>query len=83
MGKRTDPVEPAGRATLRWRDLRLVGVAVAAIVLVWFALGNLHQVGIEFWISRSRAPLIVVIAISGLLGALIATLFGRHRSAGR
>lgn len=54
-------------------------MGVAGILLVWFALGNLRHVSIEFWVTQSRAPLIVVIAISGLLGASIATLARRRR----
>jgi uncharacterized integral membrane protein len=63
----------------RRRQVALIGVAVAAILLVWFALGNFHDVGIRFWIYQRRAPLIIVILISGLLGALITALIMRRR----
>jgi uncharacterized integral membrane protein len=68
-----------GAKTERRRQVVLVGVAVAVIVLVWFALGNIHDVSIRFWIYQRRAPLIIVILISGLLGALITTLVTRRR----
>ena len=68
-----------GAKTERRRQAVLVGVAVAVIVLVWFALGNIHDVSIRFWIYQRRAPLIIVILISGLLGALITTLVTRRR----
>lgn len=64
----------------RKRDVRLVALGVAAALLAWFALGNLRSVSIEFWVTQERAPLIVVIAISGLLGALIATMALRRRA---
>jgi len=53
---------------------------VAAALFVTFAVRNLGRVKIEFWVHQSRAPLIVVIVISGLLGALITTLAHRYRS---
>jgi uncharacterized integral membrane protein len=64
----------------RKRDVRLVGLGVTTVALVWFALGNLRSVSIDFWVTHSRAPLILVIVISGLLGALIATMALRRRS---
>jgi uncharacterized integral membrane protein len=57
----------------------LVGVAVAVVLLVWFALANLRDVRIDFWVFNRQAPLILVIVISGLLGALIGALLMRRR----
>jgi uncharacterized integral membrane protein len=71
-----DPDQPVDRK----RDARLIGSGVAAILFVTFAVRNLGRVKIEFWVHQSRAPLIVVIVISGLLGALITTLAHRYRS---
>ena len=56
-----------------------MGVAIAVVLLVWFAFGNLHDVSIEFWVYDRKAPLIIVILISGLLGALITALVMRRR----
>jgi uncharacterized integral membrane protein len=64
----------------RKRDLRLVGLGVAIVALIWFALVNLRSVTIEFWVTQSKAPLILVIVISGLLGALIAAIALRRRT---
>jgi uncharacterized integral membrane protein len=80
MAKRSEQVDKGGaKETDRRREIALVGVAVAFILLAWFALGNIHDVSIRFWIESRRAPLIVVILISGLLGALIAGLVMRRR----
>jgi uncharacterized integral membrane protein len=80
MAKRSDQVEKGGtKETDRRREIALVGVAVAVILLAWFALGNTHDVSIRFWIESRKAPLIVVILISGLLGALISALVMRRR----
>jgi uncharacterized integral membrane protein len=70
------PDEPAD-----WRtNARIVASGVAGVLLLWFALGNLKSVSIDFWVKDTKAPLIVVIAISGLLGALISVLARRHRT---
>ncbi|HWE65873.1 MAG TPA: hypothetical protein VG298_04455 [Acidimicrobiales bacterium] len=63
----------------RKRRARLVAGGVAGVLLVWFAVGNWRRVPIEFWVHRSQAPLILVIVISGLLGAAIALLATRRR----
>jgi uncharacterized integral membrane protein len=63
----------------RRRQWTFVGVGVAAVLLVWFALANLRDVQIDFWVDTRHAPLIVVIVISGLLGALITWLALRRR----
>ena len=57
----------------------MVGVAVAAVLLAWFALANLRRVQIDFWVFNRQAPLILVIVISGLLGALITALIMRRK----
>jgi uncharacterized integral membrane protein len=72
--------EDSDRPTPRRGNLRLIGIVVAIAVLAWFALRNLRSVKIEFWFSQRQAPLIVVILISGLLGALIGFLAMRHKS---
>ena len=64
----------------RMGNVRLVGIGLAAVALGWFALANLGSVSIRFWISERRAPLILVIVISGLLGALMAMLAQRYKS---
>lgn len=62
----------------RRRDARLVLSGVASVLLVWFALVNLTRVSITFWLSTTKAPLIVVIVISGVLGAVITLLLTRR-----
>jgi uncharacterized integral membrane protein len=69
--------ERGGRSTAA-----LVGVAVAAVFFIWFALANLSKVKINFWIYDRSEPLILVILIAGVLGALIGALLMRHRTRG-
>ena len=56
-----------------------MGVAVGGILLGWFALANFGKVRIDFWVFHRQAPLILVIVISGLLGALITALIMRRK----
>lgn len=63
----------------RRHQATVVGVAVAVVLLVWFALANLRDVRIDFWVFNRQAPLILVIVISGLLGALITALVMRRK----
>ena len=63
----------------RRHQTALIGVGIAVALLVWFALANLRDVRIDFWVFNRQAPLILVIVISGLLGALISALIMRRR----
>ena len=63
----------------RRHQATLIGVAIAGALLGWFALANLRDVRIDFWFYNRQAPLILVILISGLLGALITALVLRRR----
>lgn len=68
---------------VNWRAW-LVGILVALVVIV--ALQNSQQVAVEVLFVNLSAPLIVVILIAALLGALIGyagPLVLRHRRAER
>jgi uncharacterized integral membrane protein len=80
VAKRSNPEESEGQPVDRKRDTQLVAAGVSAVLLVWFALANRRQVSIDFWVAHRSAPLVVVIAISGLLGALVAILVRRRKA---
>lgn len=84
-GSATEP--PLRSRSGRGRDVRLVVTGVAAVLLAWFALVNLQSVRIHFWLTSAHAPLILVIVISGALGALVpgvwALVTRRRRASGR
>lgn len=63
----------------RRRQATLIGVGIAVVLLAWFAVANLRDVRIDFWVFNRQAPLILVIVISGLLGALIGALVTRRK----
>jgi uncharacterized integral membrane protein len=71
--------EGAGGGVDRRRQATVVGVAIAVVLLAWFAVANLRDVRIDFWVFHRQAPLIIVIVISGLLGALITALIMRRK----
>jgi uncharacterized integral membrane protein len=80
VAKRSERVEPSGERPLdRRQQFRLITIAVVATLLLWFAVENFQDVSIHFWVTTRQAPLIVVVLISGLLGALIAVLVMRRR----
>jgi len=80
MTDKPDPGEaPAPRD--RKRDAGLIGLGLAAVLLVWFAVDNRSSVPIHFWVHTSKAPLILVVVIAALLGVLIGAFVRRRRKA--
>jgi uncharacterized integral membrane protein len=73
------PADP-DRTPDRKGHVRLVGLGVAAALLVAFAVLNRRTVTVDFWVHQSRAPLVVVILVAGLLGVVVAALAQRHKS---
>ncbi|HEY8081791.1 MAG TPA: LapA family protein [Acidimicrobiales bacterium] len=59
-------------------DTRMVLMAAAAILLLWFALANLHSVQINFWVTSTKAPLFAVIVLAAALGGFVAWLVRRR-----
>jgi uncharacterized integral membrane protein len=68
-----------GKTPDRRRDTRMVLMGIAAVLLVWFALANLQEVEIHFWVFSAHISLVVVVVLSAVLGALIALLVSSRR----
>jgi uncharacterized integral membrane protein len=78
-GETGRPAREGPKRPDRRRDVRLVLMGVMAVLLVWFALANLQDVEIHFWVYSTRASLVTVVAVSGLLGAFIGVMVSRRR----
>lgn len=60
-------------------DNRQIMTAVAAVLLIWFAIANWQSVPIHFWVTTTRAPVFLVIVVSAVLGGFMAWLARRVR----
>ncbi len=56
---------------------RTIAVLVLALAVILFAVKNLNQVKVNWVVGSGRAPLIIVILITLLVGMLISHLGGR------
>lgn len=75
---RPQPSEPPVRRSRR-EIARTTAVAVLAVLITLFAVLNVKEVHVKWIFGSSKAPLIVVIVISLLVGILI-THFAELRS---
>jgi uncharacterized integral membrane protein len=57
---------------------RLIVFAVIVAVLLWFALGNLDRVKVNFLVVHARVRLIYALVFAALLGALADRLATRR-----
>jgi len=85
-GKPTEPTgaPPEGRrrsGPLRKENRRLVAGLVLGALVAAFAVVNTENVQVDWVITSSRTPLIVVIAVAFALGLLIGWLVGAMRRA--
>jgi uncharacterized integral membrane protein len=73
---------PPGAAAARERDRRARAIAVAILggLLVLFAVLNLQTVRIHLVVTTVHWPLILVIAVCGLIGAALSWLVLRRRA---
>lgn len=67
--------QPAARRNRR-ELARLAVVAVLAVLITLFAVLNVKEVKVDWIFGSSRAPLIVVIVVSLLVGILITHFAG-------
>jgi uncharacterized integral membrane protein len=56
---------------------RAVAIAVLAILITLFAVFNVKQVKVSYVVGSGKAPLIIVIVISALVGIVIAYIAER------
>ena len=63
----------------RRRDVRMIVLGVALVLLLWFTIDNRQRVEIHFWLHTSHAPMILVIVITAVLSAAVTALVLRRR----
>lgn len=72
--------DPADHAAVEKRGrTRQIGILVLAALGILFAVLNLDKVSVNWIVGTWRTPLIVVIAVSMLVGAAAGFLVGRRR----
>jgi uncharacterized integral membrane protein len=62
-------------------NVKLIVVGLFVALLVVFALLNTHEVGVDWVFDTVSAPMILVIAISALLGFAIGFIVRSHLAA--
>ena len=77
---RLDTTGERSPARRRGERARLFGMLVLGGLGTAFALLNLDEVGVNWIVGTWRTPLIIVIAISILVGAALGFLVGRRRA---
>jgi len=82
-GSGTPTLEPGERKGPRKRDqARTAALVILAVLITLFAVLNTKQVKVEWIVGSGKAPLIIVIVISLLVG-IILTHFAERRAAKR
>lgn len=64
----------------RSQTLRVTLVVVLLALIVVFAVANSHTVGVDWVFAETRAPMVLVITLSGAAGFLIGALVTARRS---
>ena len=74
------PPQPVARRQSKRRQIELgLGGAATAIAIV-FGIVNAGDVTVDWIVTSSQTPLIIVIAVSFLLGAVAGVLLARRRA---
>jgi uncharacterized integral membrane protein len=76
---RTDPEAPPAKRSGGGLDSKSVAAGLVAMLIIVFAATNTQKVKINFVVASTHASLIVVIAISVILGMLLAATVARRK----
>jgi uncharacterized integral membrane protein len=69
--------EPQAKRRSRGELSRTIAIVILALAVILFAVKNLNQVKVNWVVGSGRAPLIIVILITLLVGMVISHLGGR------
>ena len=75
---RTSEAKESGRYTTG-EVLRFVVAAAIVVVLVAFCIANTDDTKVDYLVGDSTFPLVLVMVVSAVAGALIAALLRRRR----
>jgi len=64
----------------RSQTLRVVSIVILLAVIVAFAVANAETVSINWLFAQTNAPMVLVIALSGVIGFLVGALVASRRS---
>jgi uncharacterized integral membrane protein len=80
----SSPHDPDGTATQRSsrETARLIAVAILVAIAAVFAIVNLDQVKVDLIFGSAKLPLIIVIVVCLLIGAVIGMILGRRGRGG-
>ena len=83
----TDPTRPPPTGTAeppvkkeRALASKTIAAVVIAFLLIAFGVSNDHHVAVDYLVTTRDSPLILVIGVSALLGAIIGGLIVRRRT---
>jgi uncharacterized integral membrane protein len=76
---RTDPGSPPKKRSGGGLDSKSVAAGLVAMLIIVFGATNTQKVKINFVVGSTHASLIVVIAISVILGVLLAATVARRK----
>ncbi|MFG3056393.1 LapA family protein [Kitasatospora sp. NPDC048239] len=84
MAQNTPPPHRPSTLTVKGRNVRLrtIGVAVLAVLAVWFIAANTGSVSIKLWIATVTLPLWAVLAVTLLTGMILGFFIARRRAKG-
>ncbi|MFJ1703799.1 LapA family protein [Kitasatospora sp. NPDC088346] len=82
MAQNTTPPHGPSTLTVKGRAVRLrtIGVAVIAVLAIWFIAANTGSVSVRLWIPTVTLPLWVVLTVTLLAGMVIGWFLARRRA---
>jgi uncharacterized integral membrane protein len=82
MTQQTPPPQRPSTVTVKGRDVRMrtIGIAVLAVLAIWFIAVNTDSVEITLWVTTVTLPLWLVLTGTIAVGAVIGYFVARRRA---
>ncbi|TQF06359.1 LapA family protein [Kitasatospora acidiphila] len=80
MAKNTRPPQSRSSITVKGRTVRLrtIGMAVLAVLAVWFIAANTGSVSVRLWVATVTLPLWAVLTVTLATGLVIGWFLARR-----